>query len=204
MSNLWKELHTRAINHKGSEDGIFLSVFGTRIPRYTSGCSCGEFYVSHIKQHPPKFGPNREYFIWSYEMHNAVNKKLNKPLMSLEDAIKLYTPQPAPQSAPQPAPQPAPEPNPKPEPAPEPAPQSIPQPAPQPAPEPELKPGPEPEPLPTPQPTPEPTPEPTSQPVPQLEPTPEPTPQLTPNEILERQIMAGLSDQMKRSLGIIT
>ena len=91
MSELWKELHERALTFKGKDDKLFLIQFAGKIPRYTSktGCKCQEFWVQLIKKHPPKFGNNGEYFEWSVFCHNEVNKKLGKKIFSLEEAKKL-------------------------------------------------------------------------------------------------------------------
>lgn len=91
MSNLWKELHTNALNHKGVNDTVFLAEFGKKIPRYIKGCSCQEFWNIWIRANPATFGPNGEYFAWTVKVHNAVNAKLGKPQITLEDALKLYS-----------------------------------------------------------------------------------------------------------------
>lgn len=88
MSKLWKELHERAYNFKGTDDIIYLKEFAEKIPRYTRGCKCREFWVTYIRNHPPVFG--EKYFEWTVTCHNAVNLKLNKPVINLEDAKKLY------------------------------------------------------------------------------------------------------------------
>lgn len=87
MTDLWKELHTRAVSFTGTEDNQYIFDFGRRIPRFTSGCKCKEFWLQWIKTCPPDF---KNYFEWTVKTHNAVNKKLNKPEITLEDAKKLY------------------------------------------------------------------------------------------------------------------
>ncbi len=87
MSNLWEELHIRALTVKDN-DHAYLLQFGQRIPRYTRGCKCKEFWNSYIKLFPPKFG--KEYFAWTVHAHNAVNKKLGKPYMTIENARIIY------------------------------------------------------------------------------------------------------------------
>lgn len=87
---LWKELHLRALQNTGENDTKYLVEFSKRIPRFNPGCKCREFWVTYVKRYPPKFGPNGEYFTWTVECHNAVNKKLGKPLYSLEEAKELY------------------------------------------------------------------------------------------------------------------
>jgi hypothetical protein len=142
MATLWIELHTRALHHKGLEDNAYLSSFASRIPRYTSGCACQEFYGQWVKNNPAKFGDNFEYFSWSVFLHNSVNIKLGRPSFSLEEAFRKYgmdpplklfphlAPKPVPETTSQPNPEPTPHPNL--EPTPQTNPESIPQPTPQP------------------------------------------------------------------------
>jgi hypothetical protein len=89
MSQLWKELHERAYDFKGTDDLVFLKGFATKIPRYTTGCKCREFWINYVKRNPPVFGD--KYFEWTVKCHNAVNTKLGKPVMSLEEAKKIYS-----------------------------------------------------------------------------------------------------------------
>lgn len=93
MSNLWIELHTRALSFKEKDDNMYLNSFVNRIPKYHK-CKCQEFWTAWIKSNPPSYGVNEnginKYFEWTVKTHNAVNQKLNKPLISLEDALKLY------------------------------------------------------------------------------------------------------------------
>ena len=90
MAELWKELHERAYNFKGKDDKIFLLEFSKKIPTFTKGCRCREFWLIYVRNHPPVFGENREYFNWTVNLHNEVNKKLGKSIISLEEAKKLY------------------------------------------------------------------------------------------------------------------
>ena len=89
MSDLWKELHTRSLSFKYNDDMKYLLEFGMKIPRYTTGCKCKEFWVKWIRENPPTFN---KYFEWTVKAHNAVNKKLNKPEFTVEEAKKFYTP----------------------------------------------------------------------------------------------------------------
>lgn len=84
---LWNELHRQAYNHNGTDDSAFIAKFGKQIPRFMTGCPCNEFWNKWIKENPPRYGVG-EYFEWTVKCHNAVNIKLGKPIMSLEDARK--------------------------------------------------------------------------------------------------------------------
>ncbi len=90
MSNLWKELHTNALTYTGIDNTRFLRRFGRKIPKYSTGCSCREFWKIWIKANPPVYGSNGEYFAWTVKAHNAVNKKLGKPEITVDEANELY------------------------------------------------------------------------------------------------------------------
>lgn len=88
---MWKELHLRALNWDFStnkNDLQFLKGFGHRIPKFETGCKCRSFYNKYLKSNPPTFN---KYFEWTVELHNAVNKKLRKPTVSLEAARGIWT-----------------------------------------------------------------------------------------------------------------
>lgn len=87
---LWKELHERALSYKGDNDLEFLYKFASKVPNYEGVCRCREEWMLWVRANPPRFGPNDEYFNWTVEGHNFVNKKLGKPTYSLEEAKKFY------------------------------------------------------------------------------------------------------------------
>ena len=89
MTTLWNILHLRALHHDGSNDSQFILEFGFKIPRYLTGCRCHEFWNAWIRTNPPIYDIDK-YFEWTVKIHNAVNTKLNKPQMSLDDAKKIY------------------------------------------------------------------------------------------------------------------
>lgn len=91
MSELWNELHFHALNYNGTNDWSYLASFGNRIPRYTRGCKCQEHWSAWLRFNAPVFTPTAEYFAWTVKAHNAVNLKLGKPQMSVEEATKIYT-----------------------------------------------------------------------------------------------------------------
>lgn len=90
MADLWKMLHERALDFRGDNDAEFLRNFANKIPRYVQGCSCKEFWRNWIRSNPPVYGKNAEYFAWTVKAHNAVNKKINKPEYTVEQARKFY------------------------------------------------------------------------------------------------------------------
>jgi hypothetical protein len=91
MANVWRELHTRALNHKGGDDTLFLNGWSNKIPNYQGGCKCRSFYITWKQINPPVFVNANTYFEWTVKLHNAVNTKLNKPQMTVENARILYS-----------------------------------------------------------------------------------------------------------------
>lgn len=91
MSDLWKKIHTYALANTGQNENKYLLEFSRQIPRYTTGCKCKEHWAKEVKANPPKYGPNGEFFAWTVEIHNQVNKRLGKPTLTVEQARKLYS-----------------------------------------------------------------------------------------------------------------
>jgi hypothetical protein len=55
-------------------------------------CSkCRRHAVKYLDQHPiPESKPDGSIFAWSVNFHNAVNRKLGKPQISVEEAREMY------------------------------------------------------------------------------------------------------------------
>jgi hypothetical protein len=84
----WKELHTRTMTPVRSVDAemAWLTNFGARLP-----CGdCQRSLATFIRQNAPDFSSVDAYFEWTWKLHNFVNEKLGKPLMSLADARALW------------------------------------------------------------------------------------------------------------------
>lgn len=58
------------------------------IPSY--GCSCREGYNQFKAIDPPDFSSPMAFFHWSVRIHNAVNRKLGKPELTLGQALTLW------------------------------------------------------------------------------------------------------------------
>jgi hypothetical protein len=54
------------------------------------GCSCKQDFADYCKDNPPDFSSPEAYFIWGVALHNWVNAKLQKPILSIEDALKQW------------------------------------------------------------------------------------------------------------------
>lgn len=55
--------------------------------------SCKEHCLAYISRKNPRRYVNKDQglFIWSWDFHNTVNLRLNKPILSLDDAIAIYS-----------------------------------------------------------------------------------------------------------------
>ena len=86
--DLWTELHTRALNFI-DDDTNYLYNFAQRIPKYTrKDCKCKDHWRIIFGQNPPTYGDN--YFSWTVKVHNLINKKLGKAIITEKEARKLY------------------------------------------------------------------------------------------------------------------
>lgn len=76
----WKKLHTENFDAEKFEKWI------ERIP----GCStCRDNFRKLIESNPPRFD---DWFKWTWEIHNAVNAKIGKPIMDWDAACELWLP----------------------------------------------------------------------------------------------------------------
>lgn len=80
----WSELHLRALKHAGESDEKWLAWFGIRVG---GNCDCRQHWNKQIKITPPDF---KNYFGWTVAMHNAVNARLEKPLLTEEEAHTIW------------------------------------------------------------------------------------------------------------------
>lgn len=81
--NAWTFLH----RYNGC-DPEWLKKWEGIIPR--GRCDCKTGYLEILKDYPPDFSSPEAFFAWGVELHNAVNRKLGKPEMTLDDAYKLW------------------------------------------------------------------------------------------------------------------
>ncbi len=84
----WTYLHT-------SDDPLEVIVekFEAMIPSY--GCGCRQGYEELKQLHPFDYSSRDEFFVSTVRLHNAVNEKLSKAVMSLDEACQVWN-RPAP------------------------------------------------------------------------------------------------------------
>lgn len=78
---LWGEMHSRALKARQiSTEMVWLMQLANRLP-----CGeCKQFYMEQLTTNPPLHVST--YFEWTVNLHNAVNRKLGKPEMDVEEA----------------------------------------------------------------------------------------------------------------------
>lgn len=100
---LWAELHTMA-RTVCLDTPAHVKTAKQRFQIWSGLISCGECaadWEKLLKEHPPDFSSQEAYFAWTHARHNDVNIKLGKPILSREEADRLYPAPPA-RIAPQP------------------------------------------------------------------------------------------------------
>jgi hypothetical protein len=85
---LWAELHRRALSYQGDEwdEHPWIACFARRVPCGT----CRDEWRQLIQELPPDLTDRESYFRWTVRAHNAVNAKLGKPILSFEEATRLW------------------------------------------------------------------------------------------------------------------
>lgn len=90
----WLKLHSFPADrtNKWSADKAkkFLSQWENDIPSGSCGCRSGWNFIKESIDSPTKYDSPELFFQWSVEAHNAVNKKLNKSIVSYEKACQIH------------------------------------------------------------------------------------------------------------------
>ena len=94
---LWMSIHFISLGYPhnpSSEDKHQYKSFFEDLYQILPCSICANNYEKHLNEIPitDKVLQNRKtLFKWTVDMHNLVNKTLNKPYMSYEEAYQLYT-----------------------------------------------------------------------------------------------------------------
>jgi hypothetical protein len=83
MVNPWIALHDGSIH-----DEATLAEWELSIPQY--GCQCKAFYRAWKAENAPDFSSPEAFFAWGVALHNAVNAKLGKPQITLDEAYSIW------------------------------------------------------------------------------------------------------------------
>jgi hypothetical protein len=81
----WAELHLFALRHMGEDSSEW---FGAWIDDLPFGeCPCAKHLHEYLKENPPDW---EDFFLWTVDLHNAVNDRIGKPTISVDDAAELW------------------------------------------------------------------------------------------------------------------
>lgn len=78
----WRILHECTLG-----TSQWLSQWKQKIPK---GCNCYKDFESMLSALPPRYESESDWFAWTVEIHNAVNRRLNKSEISIEQAERLW------------------------------------------------------------------------------------------------------------------
>ena len=81
--NAWIALHNGSIFHAAG-----LSEWESSIPQYE--CGCRAFYAKYKAEMPPDFTSPEAFFRWGVNLHNAVNRKLGKHELTIDEALSIW------------------------------------------------------------------------------------------------------------------
>jgi hypothetical protein len=88
---MWAELHRRPFSDTWAGTAAEEAWFA----RWCRSIGCGDcsrHWHGVLREMPPVFSPPDAYFEWTVAAHNAVNARLNRPPMSLDDARQRWMP----------------------------------------------------------------------------------------------------------------
>jgi hypothetical protein len=83
LPNAWLALHA----YNGC-DPVWHAEWELTIPNY--GCSCRKDYAEYKAENPPDFSSPTAYWLWGYNLHNWVNRKLGKTELTVEEARAIW------------------------------------------------------------------------------------------------------------------
>jgi hypothetical protein len=83
IANPWIGLHDGSITN-----AVDLAKWELIIPQY--GCPCKRFYADWKAENAPDFSSPEAFFAWGVRLHNAVNDKLGKPQITIDEAYSIW------------------------------------------------------------------------------------------------------------------
>jgi hypothetical protein len=78
----WTKLHS----YRGC-DPQWLDIWQYLIPQR---CDCKDGYQRILADMPPDYSSPEAFFAWGVALHNAVNKKLLKPEITIDEALSIW------------------------------------------------------------------------------------------------------------------
>ena len=92
-SQAWHFIHSVAYtypeNPTESEKDNYLA-FINSLSKVLPCSICSEHFMQILQYMPPKLDSQQDFFNWSIDVHNEVNKSNGKPILSYEDALNQF------------------------------------------------------------------------------------------------------------------
>lgn len=95
-SQLWLSIHTVALSAPAvmtsADAERYAAFYEQDVPNAVPCKECVQHYRRMLAQQPvrPHLTGNMPLFEWTVQMHNTVNKRLGKPVVSLQRALAMY------------------------------------------------------------------------------------------------------------------
>jgi hypothetical protein len=84
-ARFWAELHLYGLRHTGKNSSGWFNDWVSAIP--FDDCPCKKHLKEYLEENPPEW--NR-FFDWGVELHNAVNFRIGRPTVDIENAKELW------------------------------------------------------------------------------------------------------------------
>jgi hypothetical protein len=83
----WRELHARAFcSLPMTHEAEWFAAYIEGLPCM----NCREHFQAFVTSHPPDFSSRSAFFEWTVQAHNHVNRALQKPEISVNEARTLH------------------------------------------------------------------------------------------------------------------
>lgn len=89
----WAWLHAQAIGYPSNPSNLAQASMFARYWAFVQSLPCEECRVhatAYARQYPPDFSGTTGFQTWAWRFHNAVNRRLGKPLVDAEEYRRLY------------------------------------------------------------------------------------------------------------------
>jgi FAD-linked sulfhydryl oxidase len=92
---LWKLIHAYSLNYPvtpTAQDRLKARTYYYAIPRFIPCPTCAAHFQEILDRSPPITDSRAALSEWTYDAHNAVNTRIGKPIFTVEDFMRLYSP----------------------------------------------------------------------------------------------------------------
>lgn len=90
----WKVFHQTTFGYRaGIDEQCYYQFYYQDFLSYIKCSTCLEHYVDAIQRVPIRLYTAEDLFAWTVEIHNMVNRRTHKPILSLCEAQRIWFPQ---------------------------------------------------------------------------------------------------------------